>query len=877
MKKNYYQFIFAILFLMGLQFNSALADGKIKIQLKQPPPNLMGVKDLWKMDITNNTRENINIYLTGTAAESKKGLIVSGKSKVLTISPGTKSYDYNDFKSGGEVNWKDKSIQEVLLRTGNVPEGEYTICVTALYENNEVADQESCIEQSIKLEGSITLISPDDGAEIDSKQPVLFSWTPLVPKPSGGVTYRLKVWQLMQGQNSTTAMRTNQPIVTKDVDNITQIMVTDLNAAGPCPPFICQFTWNVQALIQGHVVENYNSDASTFNIITKDISDKGPPLIAIEIKITFGKKSGGCKTKGICDVQIKITWAAFKPEDNTGKGIMTAIDDKTLEIIINKDKGLTPAGFEKYFSTGNFVLEEDYTFGNDIKEMLKMNEDVTIKAGSYKVKDIDGLLTMRFPSQGSTPFTALVAMRMGEPRTIGNCKETGACHNEIYEYKGGRNLTEREMVMELTLSGDLLKGQFINEPPEKGNEFPISQDIVLDKNTSSKLGLKTVTILPGNYKIDYTDNKNGVIYFKVKEKGNKSGSDVIYQSAFLDPGPPEKMKCNARGTDCITTSVLILPQKTTLSHDENLKAATIKINAILDGIRSSGEQSGKRPCLYDSKYGYLLIWVSDTPPEKPTNMLITDPDKIAEFLKIKGDKPDIKKSELVINGAGDKIWSCVSPGKGCSGSVLVDAANTPIHDEVLIEATAKINAILSEYAAKTPRPDTKLCILKIPAGLVLAWVSTSGNGEGERITITPDSKQYEDIINESLGIKGNNDNGEKPPLSKIRFYFNVRWGVWKDTVTCISGWSICSISIGFKDDKLIANMGTGTVDGDIMKLEFTQLPAEMRSEFEIGKDILVEGYTDSNGKQIYIKKGVYKVEVKPGIQQIKIVSFTVKN
>lgn len=35
---------------------------------------------------------------------------------------------------------------------------------------------------------------------------------------------RLKVWQLMQGQNGTQAMRSNKPIVTKDVDNITQAM-----------------------------------------------------------------------------------------------------------------------------------------------------------------------------------------------------------------------------------------------------------------------------------------------------------------------------------------------------------------------------------------------------------------------------------------------------------------------------------------------------------------------------------------------------------------------------------------------------------------------------------------------------------------------------
>lgn len=83
---------------------------------------------------------------------------------------------------------------------------------------------------------------------LDAVQPVTFRWTPVVPKPQESVTYRLKVWQLMQGQNGTQAMRTNQPIVTKDVDNITQVTVNDLYT-GPCrPPYLCDFVWSVEAV-----------------------------------------------------------------------------------------------------------------------------------------------------------------------------------------------------------------------------------------------------------------------------------------------------------------------------------------------------------------------------------------------------------------------------------------------------------------------------------------------------------------------------------------------------------------------------------------------------------------------------------------------------
>ncbi len=246
-------FTLAILLLIGAASNS-LADDKIKIRLHQPAPNQLGVKELWKLDITNTTRENINIYLTGTATESKKGLIVSGKSKVITVSPGKKTYDYNDFKNG-EVNWKDKSVQEILLRTGNVAEGEYTICVTAFYENNEVADQESCIEQSIKQTGSITLISPEDGAEINPEQPVVFTWTPL----PNAKEYTLKIVELKGDQSPDVAIKQNRPIFEKENIKSTTFQGGPIN--GVDVKLGMKYAWMVSS-------GDANSDVWTFSMMS---------------------------------------------------------------------------------------------------------------------------------------------------------------------------------------------------------------------------------------------------------------------------------------------------------------------------------------------------------------------------------------------------------------------------------------------------------------------------------------------------------------------------------------------------------------------------------------------------------------------------------
>ena len=98
----------------------------------------------------------------------------------------------------------------------------------------------------------------------DAMKPIIFKWTPIVPKPQSPVVYRLKVWQLMQGQSSSSAMRTNQPIVTKDVDNITQASVSGIYT-GPCrPPYLCDFVWSVSAMSGGADVGM--SEATMFSV-----------------------------------------------------------------------------------------------------------------------------------------------------------------------------------------------------------------------------------------------------------------------------------------------------------------------------------------------------------------------------------------------------------------------------------------------------------------------------------------------------------------------------------------------------------------------------------------------------------------------------------
>ncbi|MBL0153928.1 MAG: hypothetical protein IPP93_10690 [Chitinophagaceae bacterium] len=197
-------------------------------------------------------------------------------------------------------------------------EGSYTICVQ-FYNIDKIAiSREVC--KDFTVEAPVTdysppvLISPGNEKtfSVDELQrPVTFRWTPLVPKPKEPVTYRLKVWQLMQGQNSTTAMRSNQPIVTKDVDNINQVVVNGV-ITGPCrPPYLCEFIWSVQALSRnGKPLGNNNGLSEPYTFKATENNQPGdcqPPALM---------SPANSKSFSLAEAQRSITfrWTPLVPK-----------------------------------------------------------------------------------------------------------------------------------------------------------------------------------------------------------------------------------------------------------------------------------------------------------------------------------------------------------------------------------------------------------------------------------------------------------------------------------------------------------------------------------------------------------------------------------
>lgn len=207
---------------------------------------------------------------------------------------------------------------DLLGLLGNCNElkpGNYTLCVQFFNIDKVAISREVCkdfrVEDTNIEYAPPTLITPDNGKKFslaDLMKPLQFRWTPLVPKPREPVTYRLRVWQLMQGQNGNAAMRSNTPIADKEVKEITQATLTNI-LTGPCrPPYLCDFIWNVQALNrEGKPMGKNNgmSEAWTFSAAQPD--EISPPQNVLP-------ENNKRLTLEEVQREVKFQWTAVAPK-----------------------------------------------------------------------------------------------------------------------------------------------------------------------------------------------------------------------------------------------------------------------------------------------------------------------------------------------------------------------------------------------------------------------------------------------------------------------------------------------------------------------------------------------------------------------------------
>jgi hypothetical protein len=146
-----------------------------------------------------------------------------------------------------------------LERTGKLPADNYTICVQPVRPVDFTPFGEvQCKNFYLASTQLPILMKPYNEEVLDAKKAqtaIIFRWTPVVPRQTSHVTYRIQVFEVLPSQGPVQALRSNQPLLDKEILAATQYIWQPQLAFMPydgetkkLPTFI----WTIQSLDKDH-------------------------------------------------------------------------------------------------------------------------------------------------------------------------------------------------------------------------------------------------------------------------------------------------------------------------------------------------------------------------------------------------------------------------------------------------------------------------------------------------------------------------------------------------------------------------------------------------------------------------------------------------
>jgi len=246
---------------LGLLLCAASAAAQVNVTLQLPFAQMPARVAEW--------RENeslIRIVVQNTGREQYEGLMLSvelskdgrriarsrnGHSAQprFSLKPGeTRSLSWREVISEEAVEY-DGSIRQQVIATGELPEGQYQLCIRILDAQLRPRSQQVCAPFTIVLPDPPQLLSPIGGSEV-SPMPLL-QWTPSNPT-APGLQYQVTVKVRYHGQTPAQAMASNPVRLLATVPTTSyQVPVTEQLGVDATDPNYAGHVWQVQALLNG--------------------------------------------------------------------------------------------------------------------------------------------------------------------------------------------------------------------------------------------------------------------------------------------------------------------------------------------------------------------------------------------------------------------------------------------------------------------------------------------------------------------------------------------------------------------------------------------------------------------------------------------------
>lgn len=223
------------------------------------------------MTVFNNTGESENVQIRTSVTHQTHGLVFTSLTNPIVISEAPVTVlDNTTLFSLDDAEFPNTTLKNQIRRTGRLPEGKYTACMTLEDMNGLVLVGNVCADFTIIYPEPSHLIFPanQDSVAGEINYPT-FQWTPVIVPPAYILNYTLKIVELLPGQTPAQALSANYPHYLNDQLNITSftypIEALQFEAGKT-------YVWQIQALDQFGFPPSQNEGRSEIFTFTKKSS-----------------------------------------------------------------------------------------------------------------------------------------------------------------------------------------------------------------------------------------------------------------------------------------------------------------------------------------------------------------------------------------------------------------------------------------------------------------------------------------------------------------------------------------------------------------------------------------------------------------------------
>ena len=222
-------------------------------------------------------------------------------------------------------SWSGAAAVGLLGNGCTLKPGTYELCVQffsgyapVIPLSNEVCKSFTIADTKQQSYSPPQNIMPANGkvfTEQEAGMPIMLRWTPVVPKPQGDVLYKVRLIEILPGQNKTEALRINTPIDILEVKNNTQ-------TSYKLSKRITGLYWEVEAesaeRVQGEKPRNYGKSEATNIAFKKSDEDAKLKELSFTAPKNITPVDGKVFTKEEGDQPIRFTWAPVTPTPKEG-------------------------------------------------------------------------------------------------------------------------------------------------------------------------------------------------------------------------------------------------------------------------------------------------------------------------------------------------------------------------------------------------------------------------------------------------------------------------------------------------------------------------------------------------------------------------------